>query len=157
MGYSHPTRPITPYPQGRHFLNSRWPLHSDLRSGPGWGVVRETAFLARPMGLSHSLTVICQRQMEGEERQRRGERGGTELASYHSLALPNFLSIQRSVFWLPARDVSTTGLVSLSWVMSLSTGVLCPCGLCCALTGLSVRWELGSGSALCWTARNVQP
>lgn len=133
-------------------------MHSVLRSGPGWGFVLEIAFLARPMELSHSLTVICQRQIEGEES--RGERreGAQSWPLTTHWTFPLSLHPEER-FLLPPpnpRDVHTTGLVSLLWEMSDSTGVACPCGPCCAPTGLSLCWELGSGSALCWTARNVQ-
>lgn len=121
-------------------------LSPQIWPGVGGGGVREIAFLARPMGLSHRLTVICQRQMEGEERQRRGERGGTELASYHSLDRPTFYPSRGALSGSPPRDVHTTGLVSLSWVMSDSTGVLCPCGPCCAPTSLPMCRNLALGA-----------
>lgn len=63
---------------------------------------------------------------------------------------------ERFLLTLPPSGTYIQGLVSLLWEISDSTGVLCPCGPCCAPTGLSLCWELGSGSALCWTARNVQ-
>lgn len=132
-------------------------MHSVLRSGPGWGFVLEIAFLARPMELSHSLTVICQRQMEGEERQRRGEGGAQSWPLTTHWTFPLSLHPEeRFLLTLPPSGTYIQGLVSLLWEISDSTGVLCPCGPCCAPTGLSLCWELGSGSALCWTARNVQ-
>lgn len=53
-------------------------------------MVRKTAFMARPPRLSHIPAAICQKTDGGRGEAEAGERGGTGVASYHSLDLPTF-------------------------------------------------------------------
>lgn len=146
---SHPTRLIRTPERGTFPLRGGICTRSSDLAG-----VRETALLARPLGLSHIPAAICQKT-DGEERQRQGREGalGWPLTTHWTFPLS---LLQRNSFWLPTRHVHTNRLVSLLWVMSVSIGVLCPCVPCCAPTGLAPSWELGSWSALCWTVRDVQ-
>lgn len=105
-----------------------------------WRGVRETALLARPLGLSHILAAICQKTDGGEAEA--GERGGTGLASYHTLDLPTF-SPPEELFLAPKETcahnqagISLVGDVCFHWG---------PLPLCSLLRAHRPGPELGAG------------
>lgn len=105
-----------------------------------WRGVRETALLARPLGLSHIPAAICQKTDGGEAEA--GERGGTGLASYHTLDLPTF-SPPEELFLAPNETcahnqagISLVGDVCFHWG---------PLPLCSLLRAHRPGPELGAG------------